>query len=143
MNTSNTNTIDCDSLVEKVVIYFCLSKNYYVETKEERDEAIEYKDHSFYKILADSHVEAFKEIEQIKNRYKEQQEEEEEKEEQKRYEIGYKVGVKVAYNHLKKVNFNNDEVLELKTHKYKTNPIYGDGFIDGYYDELKRWNPED
>ena len=132
---SSVNTvIDFNSLTTKVLLYFSLEENYYVETKEERDEAIKYKSHKFYKILADSYVEAFREIEELKLKNRPQEEEEEE------YKKAFIKGVKLFHFKNKIIN-NIAKRSEILWVTYVGLPDslpngFSQGYLDAYFKEI-------
>lgn len=132
---SSVNTvIDFNSLITKVVLYFSIEENYYVETKEERDDAIKYKNHVFYKIIADSYAEAFEKIEELKNRPQKVKEEKKEKEEELKYIKAFIKGVKL-FNFKNKITNNITERSEILWATYESLPSsLSDGFSQGYLD---------
>ena len=136
---SSVNTvIDFNFLTTKVVLYFCSMENYYVETKEERDEAIKYKNHTFCHIVADSYSEAFKQIEELKNRPQEEKEEEEE------YKKAFIKGVKLFYFKNKIIN-NIAKRSEILWATYESLPEslpngFSQGYLDAYFKYFKEFS---
>ena len=139
---SSVNTvIDFNSLTTKVLLYFSLEENYYVETKEERDEAIKYKSHKFYKILADSYVEAFREIEELKLKNRPQEEEEEEE-----YKKAFIKGVKLFHFKNKIIN-NIAKRSEILWVTYVGLPDslpngFSQGYLDAYFKYFKEFSEQ-
>ena len=124
-----------------ITVYFNYENSLVLSTREERDRMMGYG-LTFSKIQHDTLEACLKEISALCRRFEEGLQEEKEKEEERKARFSYLLGRKLALQDLKRNRFQPFG-LDCDRHKKENPSFYGGDFIDGYYDEIEQWNPED